>query len=209
MLSIFAASALCAGSGSAQEASPAPVARNLVTNGDAEANVGAPDSGKVVKPDGWTTTGEFTAVQYGASGGFPTLTTTGPSERGKNFFSGGNKPLSTAKQTIALTSYASAIDAGTDHFVFSAWIGGYASQADYAVVTVTFKSSGNATLGSASLGPVTPAQRVNETSLLHRSTKGSVPKGSRTAIVSIVITREDGTYNDGSVDNIELSLTAP
>jgi hypothetical protein len=29
-------------------------------------------------PTGWTTTGEFTAVQYGASGGFPDKTSPGP-----------------------------------------------------------------------------------------------------------------------------------
>jgi len=56
---------------------------NLVTNGGAEADVGAPDSSHVVKPTGWTTTGQFTAVQYGASGGFPDTTSPGPADRGR------------------------------------------------------------------------------------------------------------------------------
>ena len=95
---------------------------NLVVNGNAEAGPGAPSNSGVMKPPGWTTTGEFTAVKYGASGGFPDMTSPGPSDRGANFFAGGNVPVSTATQTISLAAGAADIDKGTVTYVFSAWL---------------------------------------------------------------------------------------
>jgi len=180
---------------------------NLVVNGGGEANVGAPDSGHVVKPTGWITTGQFTAVQYGAAGGFPDKTSPGPAIRGKNDFEGGNVALSTAKQTISLASESSAINMGSVRFAFVAWLGGFASQSDNAVATLSFQNANGAALGGATLGPVTPAQRGNITGLLHRLKSGVVPKGASSAVITIVLTRTDGTYNDGAADNVSLVLT--
>jgi hypothetical protein len=179
---------------------------NLVVNGDAEAELGAPDYNKIVKPSSWTTTGEFTVVRYGASGGFPDATTPGPAERGKSLFEGGNTPKSTASQTVSLAPFAADIDAGLVTYTFSAYIGGYSSQADNAVVSVQYLDTRDAAVGGAELGPVTPADRQSKTSLLARTKSGPVPKGTRKAVVSIVITRAEGKYNDGSVDNITLVL---
>jgi hypothetical protein len=184
---------------------PATYGTNLVVNGDAETDVGAPDNDHIVKPTGWATTGQFTAVQYGASGGFPDKSSAGPDNRGLNLFEGGNVPKSTAQQTIALGALSADIDAGTVSYNFSAWIGGWENQGDYAVVSVQFRNTSGATLATSTLGPVTPAQRPG-TSLVQRSHSGAVPKGTRSAVVSIVITRLVGTYNDGSVDNIALVL---
>lgn len=180
---------------------------NLVLNGDAEAGAGAPDNGKIVAPVDWSTTGEFTAVQYGASGGFPDKTSPGPSDRGKNLFEGGNVAKSTAQQTVAFDSARADINAGKVRYAFSAWIGGYEDQGDYATVTLTFRDAKGATLGSTTLGPVTPAERKNVTGLLARSQTGVVPQGAVEGLVTIAITRVIGTYNDGSVDDVSLVLT--
>jgi len=185
---------------------PAAYGTNLVVNGDAESELGAPDNNHVVKPRGWETTGQFTAVQYGASGGFADLKSPGPDNRGKSLFEGGNAPISTAKQTIALGALAADIDAGTVTYDFSAWIGGWESQDDHAVVSVKFRDAAGKTLATSTLGPVTASARGSITSLLRRSHQGTIPKGTRSALVSIVITRITGTYNDGSVDNIALVL---
>jgi hypothetical protein len=179
---------------------------NLVLNGGAESNVGASNNSTVVKPTDWTTTGDFTALQYGATGGFPTSTSPGPSDRGKNFFAGGEAATSTAKQTISLTKYAAGIDAGLYTFAFSAWIGGYETDGDNATVTVEFLSAASAKLGSAVLGPVTPAERKDVTELLYTDRTGAVPKETRSAVISIVDTREDGSYNDAYVDDVDLIL---
>jgi hypothetical protein len=180
---------------------------NLVLNGNAEAGPGAPDNGKIVDPVDWSTSGEFTAVQYGASGGFPDKTSPGPSDRGKNLFEGGNAAKSTAQQTVAFDPARTDIDAGKVHYAFSAWIGGYADQEDNATVTLTFRDAKGTTLGSATLGPVTEADRKGVTGLLARSQTGAVPKGAVEGLVTITITRVSGTYNDGSVDDVSLILT--
>jgi hypothetical protein len=186
--------------------STATTTHNLVLNGGAEANVGAPDDNTIVKPADWKTTGQFTAVQYGAEGGFPTSTTPGPPARGKNFFAGGNDAKSTARQTISLAAYASDIDAGLDTYDFSAWIGGFEDQTDQANVSIEFESAGGTKLAGAQLDRVTAAQRKNMTALLFRSKTGPVPEGAREAIVSIVDTRFDGEYSDGYADDISLVL---
>jgi hypothetical protein len=180
---------------------------NLVVNGDAEAELGAPDNYKIVKPSGWTTTGEFTSVRYGASGGFPDGVTPGPPDRGKSLFEGGNTPKSTAAQTIALAPFAADIDAGTVTFTFSAWYGGYTSQADNVALAVRFTDAKDNALGGADLSPGMPADRGGKSGLVLRVQTGSVPKGARKAVVSVVITRLEGKYNDGSVDNITLVLS--
>ncbi len=183
--------------------------RNLVVNGGAEADVGASSDTQIVKPSGWTTTGQFTAVQYGIPGGFPDRNSPGPRHRGKNDFEGGNAARSTATQTISLHPSLAAIKTGTVRYTFSAWLGSWSNQDDNATATVTFRDASGASVGSAMLGPVTPAQRRDVTGLWYRSRSGRVPKTATRAIVTIVFTRYEGTYNDGSADNISLVLTAP
>jgi hypothetical protein len=179
---------------------------NLVVNGDAEASAGASDNTEVVTPPGWHTTGQFTAVKYGASGGFPDASSPGPPDRGLNLFEGGNTATSTAAQTIALNAYSADIDTGKVRYAVSAWIGGYAGQEDNAIVTVSFYGATNAPLGVVKLGPVNATQRGGTTGLLQRAKSGSIARGVRKAVARIVITRLQGTYNDGAVDNIELVL---
>jgi hypothetical protein len=181
-------------------------ATNLLVNGDAESDTGAPSNSQVVKPTGWTTTGEFTAVQYGASGGFPDKNSPGPSDRGKNFFGGGNVAKSTATQTIDLSSGAQAIDSGGVRFTLAGWLGGYGSQDDNAQATVTFLNAAGSALGVGRIGPVTAANRRSTTGLFKRSATGSVPVHARAARVVVTATRFEGTYNDGYSDDLSLVL---
>jgi hypothetical protein len=181
--------------------------KNLVVNGDAEAGPGASGSGGVMKPPGWTTTGEFTAVQYGASGGFPDKTSPGPSDRGKNFFAGGNVAVSTATQMISLAAAAADIDQGTVTYVFSAWLGGYESQDDNAKIMLIFKGADGASLGQAQLGPVVAAERKSKTGFLLKKASDTVPKGARSATITLTMTRAAGRYNDGEADDVSLILT--
>ena len=180
--------------------------RNLVTNGGAEANVGAANSTQIVKPSGWTTTGQFTAVQYAIPGGFPDENSPGPRHRGKNDFEGGNAAKSTATQTISLGPSLAVIKTGSVRYTFSAWLGGWSNQDDHGTATITFRNTSGASVGSATLGPVTPEQRHDVTGLWYRSITGMVPKAATQAQVTIVFTRFEGSYNDGSADNISLVL---
>jgi hypothetical protein len=183
-------------------------AGNLVQNPGGEADVGAKDSNTTVTPQGWTTTGTFSAVQYGA----PDFLTTAFAAQiggGANFMSGGkNAPLSTATQTIDVSAAATDIDAGGVQAKLSAYLGGYTSQKDAAMVDAAFLSATDAQLGSVRVGPVTPADRQSKTSLVLRSATAEVPKGTTKIKVVLTSTRADGTYNDGYMDNISLELAA-
>jgi hypothetical protein len=190
----------------AQAPAAAAFGHNLLQNGNAEADTGAADPEHVVKPTGWTTAGEFTTVQYGASGGFPTKTTAGPTDRGKNFFGGGNAKVSTATQTVSLADAAQQIDAGTVTYTLSGWLGGYESQGDTAEVAVTFLDAAGAKLTNGQIGPVTAADRKSKLELLQRTASGAVPAHARSAQVVITATRTDGAYNDGYSDDISLVL---
>lgn len=181
-------------------------ATNLLVNGNAEADTGAPDNNTIVTPTGWTTTGQFTSVQYGASGGFPDNTSPGPTDRRKNFFAGGNVALSTAAQTVSLSAIAASIDTGARSFVLSAWLGGYSTQDDNATVTVVFQNATAATLATYTIGPATQADRGGNTAFVYKSASASVPVGTRAAIVTITATRLQGTYNDGYADDVSLVL---
>jgi hypothetical protein len=206
-LAIIAASlATVALTASAVLAAPGPYDVNLVVNGNAETGVGASGPSRVVKPPGWKTTGQFTLVKYGASGGFPDKNSPGPKQRGLNFFAGGNVARSTGTQTIDLSAAAADIDAGSVSYAFSAWLGGFSSQRDNAKATVAFAGADGGALGSATLGPVTTAERQGATGLLLRQRSGAVPTGARSASVTLVSTRFEGSYNDGYIDNVSLVL---
>jgi hypothetical protein len=179
-------------------------AGNLVVNPGAEAGPGDPGSTALNPPPGWTRAGEFTAVQYGAAGGFPTAADGG----GANFFAGGNTPLSTGSQRIDVTSAASEIDAGRVTATLSALLGGFATQADSATVTATTISAAGAEIGHVTVGPVTTADRQGVTTLLPRTLSTPVPAGTRFIDVRIDITRVEGSYNDGYVDNVSVTLAS-
>lgn len=188
-------------------ATAAPLGTNLIVNGNAEAGAGSP-SGATVPVPGWTTTSNFTAVTWTAGGGFPVGTDPGPADRGLNFFAGGpGTAFSSASQIIDLSGNSAAIAAGTLQFDLSAWLGGFASQGDNAVLTATFLDAGGATLSFAALGPVTVADRASQSGLLLRDTQGFVPVGTATVEIQLDMTRLAGSYNDGYADNLSFAVT--
>jgi hypothetical protein len=185
--------------------------KNIILNPGAEAGPGSTDGSTVPVPH-WTVKkgSTFTAVQYGASGGFPDSKSPGPKTRGKNFFAGGpnGQPATqSATQTDSLKAFSGVIAAGAA-FTLSGFLGGFADQTDHATVTVTWENSTGASLGTGTIGPVTPGMRKNVTGLLSQSLTGSVPAGSATALVTIKCLRKEGGYNDGYADNLSLTIVA-
>ena len=174
---------------------------NLVNNGNA-------DSSTPTTIPGWITSSGFTTELYGSSG-FPSLTDPGPTDRGSRFFAGGNNVVSSnAAQSIDISFAASDIDTGNARFNLSAWLGGYSSQSDNASVTASFFDAAGAPLGqTATIGPVTYSDRANKTGLLQRETSNIVPAQARTARITMLMTRNSGSYNDGYADNISFVLT--
>jgi hypothetical protein len=202
---------------------------NLIVNGDAESAAGSSSGGVVLAViPGWSTRGNANVVVYGASGGYPRTSDPGPANRGLNFLSGGpDDTLSVFTQHIDLSPYAAFITRGNVTFTLSAYLGGYGSQDDNAVLKATFLGAtqgtvasgadsgalftqggaGGSPLGVVTLGPVLAADRNENTGLLARATTGPVPAQASSVDLELTMTRTEGTANDGYADNLVLTLT--
>ena len=174
---------------------------NLLQNPGAEA---APST-TVPIPNWAVTAGNFTVVTYG-SANVPDMFSPGPPDRGSNFFSGGDGGQSSATQSLDLGFGASAFSGGVTPFTLSGYFGGYASQNDNAVLFIHFLDGSNTDLGSVSVGGVTAADRGGVTGLLFRTTAGVIPVGTTQAIAELSMTRTDGSYDDGSADNLSFVI---
>lgn len=193
----------------ASAATAAPT--NIILNPGAETGTGSADGSTVPVPH-WTVKkgSTFTAVKYGATGGFPTVKSPGPKTRGKNFFAGGSDGKANAQsgtQTDSLKAFSGVIAAGAA-YTLSGYLGGFSTQTDNVTVTVTWENSSGAALGTATIGPVTPGQRKGVTGMLSQTVTGSVPAGAATALVTIKCVRKVGGYNDGYADNLSLTIVA-
>ncbi|MEH2279691.1 MAG: PEP-CTERM sorting domain-containing protein [Nostoc sp.] len=198
---------------------------NLIVNGDAEQGQGDP-VGNAVGADiptipGWTLTGSFSVLKYGATGfsftnplgnvvnvTVPSIDIPGPSDRGLNlFFGGADRASSSASQLIDISDLASTIDAGQGRFDLSGWLGGYSTDEDSASLNITFLDQANQSLGTANITSPTVTQRNNTTGLFLRSTDGSVPVGTRQINVQLNANYARGRVNDAYADNLSLVVT--
>ena len=191
--------------GASARTSAAP---NLIKNGGADLGPAVSDASSVVPSiPGWTQTGSFTVVKYGAPGGFPDATISQATGGKTNFFAGGpSNPKSGATQVVNVTRYKAAIDAGKRTATLSGFLGGYASQADALAVTATFLGDAGQKLGVLKIGPVGAAARNNVTTLLQKSQSKPVPKNTRSIEVKLTAARTSGSYNDGYADSLSLTL---
>jgi hypothetical protein len=183
---------------------------NLISNGDAEAGNPSPDgeappSGGI---PGWTLVqGETTVVEYGnTTGGFPLPTDPGPPDRGQQFFSGGTTVLSISNQSIDVSANAVRIDAGDVAYELAGYLGGFRTQGDSASVAASFRDGTGQILGNASIGPVTPDDRADQTGLFLRATSGQLPSGTREIVLALEQRRVNSSFNDGYADNLSLVL---
>lgn len=188
--------------------------KNWITNGDAEAAPGSPDDGSLVTIPGWTRQGNFNVMQYQSDdSSYQGTQSAGPSARGKNFFYGGaedgtDNTVTSATQLIDVSAIAPLLTSNQVKFTLSGWLGGFSDQDDNAKLTIQFLSVTGQALGSASLGPVMSADRSGNTSLVSRSTSGSVPAGTVKVKVTLTMTKTAGADNDGSADNLSLMFHA-
>jgi hypothetical protein len=180
---------------------------NLILNPGAEDGPGSTDAFAINPPPSWTTAGELTAVQYG-TGAFPSFALRDSIGGGVNFFAGGNTSSSAAFQTIDVSSAASEIDADDAYATLSGYLGGYEGHDDSATVIATYQDQDGTDNSQAVvfIGPVTREDRGGRTAMLLRSASGSIPPGTRTIQVTVFLNGFDGSYNDGYVDNLSLTL---
>lgn len=183
--------------------------RNLVVNGDAETGPASNGIVPVSSVPGWTRTGTPDVVAYGdGTGATFDINGIAPLDHKNQYFVGGpNNKVSSLSQDIDVTSGATVIDAGSVVFTASAYLGGFAADADDARVTLVFKSASGQALGqSVTLGPVNNSDpNFQLDGLILRRAIGLVPVSTRKMTVTILFTG-DPTYNEGSADSISLVL---
>jgi VCBS repeat-containing protein len=180
---------------------------NLILNPGAELGSPIDDAGFGPVPAGWTNIiGNFTEVNYNASGGF-LMENVGPAiGGGQAFFSGGpDNAVSQIMQTVDISSYAGDIDAGFETANLSGYFGGLVGQNDFTGLTARFRDSYSNDLGGISINS-TGRPDVN-TALIYQEGSSSVPVGARFIDVVLISTRVNGAYNDGYADNLSLTLT--
>jgi hypothetical protein len=180
---------------------PAPAGNVLVDGGAEAADVvlGGP-------PPGWT--GSFTAEAYGAPS-LPGARAGAALGGGRAFFSAASAPVADLLQRIDLTASARAIDAGGATAALSGLLGGYGADGDRVTVTAAFRDPEGATIGTLTLGPVTPDERARSTTLLHRETAGAIPVRTRAIDVTVHGERVAGSYTDAYADELALVLSVP
>ncbi len=200
---------------------------NLLVNPGAEAGDPSLSGYSSVSVPGWTVAGTPTVVRYGTVGkwpsplsvatpAFPTILQfprpgDGPPDGGGQFFGGGNVATATLSQTVDLNGAAAQIDTGTVPYTLSGWLGGFLEDPSEASVTVKFLSAGQSPLGTGTIGPVGVLQRRFKTALLQRETSGTIPAGTRSAVV--VVTFKDcnpspSHYNNAYADNLSFTVGA-
>ncbi len=177
----------------------APYGANLITNPGAEDGFA-----------GWTAyadTAPFDAVDYGPN--WVTADQPGPVDRGARLFVGGSgNAYAAGYQRLDLAAQAGDIGAGRVGYVLSGWLGGWTNQGDNPLVYLSFQDAAGTEVGSALLGPITPAIRNNTTGLFLYETSGALPDATRQVMVTLSMERLSGGDNDGYADNLSFQLTS-
>jgi Phosphoesterase family len=190
---------------------------NLIVNGGAEIGTGSLDGIAVTSVPGWSVTGLFNEVQYDASdgegvGGWPTFSSPGSADRGLNYFAGGGGGVSTATQYIKLSAAARQINRNNVKFNLGAWIGGTGKLTEDATVKATFLNRSNHAIRTATLNPVTPAQRNDTTEFLPENATGKIPSGSTRVKVVMTVTGNHlanrTSAGQGYVDNVSFTTSS-
>lgn len=203
------------------------MSENLLINAGAESGDPSLSGNSAVTIPGWTVKGTPTVIEYGtprnswpvglsfatpdlpAFMGFPT-TSSGPGDT--QFFGGGNVASSTLTQTVGLSGPSAA---GVTYDL-SADLGGWLINPGAASVKVDFLDANKLYLGSAAIGPVSLFDRFFQTTLLGRSTTGTLPTGTQYAQVTVnlnawtpIFPGLNAAYNSAFADNISLTVSDP
>ena len=212
---------------------PVPAAAVLVESPnllvDPGAELGDPSlSGySSVTAPGWTVTGTPTVIKYGTLRRFPSpfaspgptlpaflgfpSSNSAPPGSGMQFFGGGPVATSTLTQTVDLSAAASDIDTGTVAYTLSGDLGGFLIDPSATSVTVDFLDANGVKLGTGGIEPVTVLDRGFQTGLFERETSGTIPVGTRSALVVATFTDRNpvlGNYNNAYADNLSFTVGA-
>jgi gliding motility-associated-like protein len=107
-------------------------------------------------------------------------------------------------QDISLSSYSTAIDAGTANFTFSGWRRGYPSDFDQSRIVVEYRDASNAILVTA----LNTASSDFSVWTVSTDTRNA-PVGTRSVRIRLISTRLSGSDNDGYYDDISFIYNNP
>jgi FG-GAP-like repeat len=189
---------------------PAPLAGNLLANGDFEGRL----PGKSNPLTGWELSGRMFHLRYGAaSHAFTPSWLAAPryGTGGGFMLWGGDSTatngITTAAQTVDVSASAEAIDAGRATGNLSAYLGGARAYGDRMAARAEFRGGAGEALGSLELGPVTAEDRRNVSTLLRRADSAVVPASTRTIRVTLTSIDDDKAFSSAIADNVKLTLT--
>jgi hypothetical protein len=123
---------------------------------------------------------------------------------GASYFDGGTSALVVAYQNLDVSSYAVAIDAGNASFYLSFWVSGFASDADTAGMDISWLNAANVVTAT-----VSGVQTNGATTWAQIETTNAIPVGTRTVRIKMRMIRNDGTNNDGYIDDVSCGITTP
>ena len=177
---------------------------NLILNGDAESNSG---TNNVTPNRGiawWSDVADLSLGVYGTHPGFPSASSPGPPNRGRNFFLGGTTG-SAVLQTIDISGLATFVDRQTVEYRLSGYFGGPSNRNDSLCLTAHFLAADNESLATNAIGNVQAAERNGTTSLIECDTHGPLPAGTR-LIRFTLAAKGPGGANFACADNLSLIL---
>ena len=198
---------------------------NLLVNPGAEDGDPSLSGYASVTLPGWIVTGTPTVIQYGTQRRFPSpfafpgptlpaflgfpSSSSAPPGSGVQFFGGGPVATSNLTQYVDLSTAAAEIDQGNVPYELSGDLGGFVFDPAAASVTVAFADSNGAILGTGTIGPVTGLDRFFQTGFIHRASSGTVPAGTRTAIVDVTLADSHPVFDNNSyADNLSFRVGA-
>lgn len=202
---------------------------NLLVNPGAEFGDPSLTGYSSVTVPGWTLTGTPTVIRYGTDRRFPSAlsipgplipfasfpiygngTLTTPANSGKQFFGGGPVADSSISQTVDLVGALGKIDLGGVTYNLSASLGGFFWDFSHTNVEVNFLDQAGNSLGTSSLDTVTPWDRRLVTGFIERTSAGTIPVGTRSAVVTVSFEDRNpwlGNYNNAYADNISFTIS--
>lgn len=115
--------------------------------------------------------------------------------------------MSGLRQEISIDpTWRDAIGRNSASVLFSAYLGGYLREGDFATATLTFLGDDRQTLGQVALSSIGSRERDGKTGLWPAEVSEPVPAGTVTFMLDVTFTRVTGRLNDSYLDNLSVML---
>ncbi len=182
---------------------------NLATNGSFESGTLPGSPLELDNPDGWEGAfgGLLEVLSYGTSPNLPP--TSFALANGLGGLALSHEGDAALTRSFDVSGDTVLIDAGRYRLYASSWLGGAGTSLDTASVEIVFRNAFGGQVGGAAgfqqLGPVTAADRMNQTVLIQREGDFAVPAGTSTIDVTLRFDDAGGPFGSFALaDRIEV-----